>query len=120
MYIVYLNGDYQNGGKKMKRKLCILMLFLIVVQTFVACSNGDDSSDMANTTAFESTEVTTAEPEDALEARAKVSDELPEKDFGGEEFNMVSQTWTLTDAWAEDETGDVIEDAVYSRNRASM
>jgi len=102
----------------MKRKLCILMLFVIVVQTFVACSNGDDSSDMANTTAFESTEVTTAEPEDALEARAKVSDELPEKNFGGEEFNMVSQTWTLTDAWAEDETGDVIEDAVYSRNRA--
>ncbi len=44
---------------------------------------------------------------------------LPEADFNNETVNILlrSTSWTPTDIWAETETGEALNDAVYRRNR---
>ena len=56
----------------------------------------------------------------------RLSPDLPDKDFEGYEFTFLTRTindpdwvdWDFTDIFAEEETGDVINDATYRRNRA--
>ncbi len=45
---------------------------------------------------------------------------LPDADYGGYEFRMIEKedVWTLSGIWAESENGDILNDAVYRRNRA--
>ncbi|MGI6743060.1 MAG: hypothetical protein ACOX4O_05275 [Eubacteriales bacterium] len=66
------------------------------------------------------TEAETTAPEtlSELEARAAVPDELPEADFGGYNYRIVcenDQSWYY---YNEEQTGDVINDAVFLRNAA--
>jgi len=101
-----------------KKLLTLLLLGSMLLTTVLTSCAAEDNTASDGTTAPDTTAAeTTAEPVDSLEARASVSDGLPDMDFNGEEFHMVTQTMTITDAWAEAETGDIIEDAVYNRNR---
>ena len=55
-------------------------------------------------------------------AGSKISSEAPEKDFENYEYRILSRgesytLWEGTDAAAEEENGDLINDAVYKRNR---
>ncbi len=103
------------------RGVAAVLLLSLTLPLFAACGGGGEPADTvpavpsdAETAAAE--ETTTAAP-DSIEARAAVSDGLPDKDFAGADFHMVSQIWTGSDAYVDEETGDVIEDAVYARNR---
>ena len=63
------------------------------------------------------TEAVTEEP-DALELRKQVPDDLGEHDFGGYEFRVVTCDDKGDYVVMEEETGDVIDDAVFQRNIA--
>ena len=49
---------------------------------------------------------------------------MPERDFAGHAFTILANStaynsyWYSKDIWVEEETGDLINDAVYARNRA--
>jgi len=86
-------------NKKQSFALCLALLML----ASVACANETP----ADTTDAETT-TTVAQEETTLP--------LPEVDYGGQEFNLY--LWSNGKLPVEEENGDVVNDAIYRRNRA--
>ena len=113
----------------LRRAAALILAAALLVTAFTACSGGSRSDSALSTTAGTAeadTTETAAETEalDPLEARALVSDELGEYDFGGYNFRcVVDQGGSGLEVGRgrllviEEATGDVIDDAVYARNR---
>lgn len=99
----------------MKRLLCFILLAAVLTSVF-ACS-GKDAETEVTETASESVETTV---EDPYAARKAVSDDLPQEDYDGYAFTVYLRTAEAKnrDFFAESENGDVVNDAVYSRNRS--
>lgn len=93
----------------MKRAIALLLLAAICTGT-IACG-GTVTPESADTTA--SADQTTA-------VETSIYDAIPEKDFGGEEFKIYSyassQSYNDAEYLTAEQTGEVIDDAVYMRN----
>jgi len=86
-----------------KKTICTLLALAILLASTTACG-GTASTD---TTADTTPEVTTEPPRD----------DLPDMTFGGETFNILCRTeWAYE--FDVEETGDVVDDAIWARNRA--
>ena len=98
--------------KIMSRITALLFAGLLLA----SCS--DTAAPTADTNNADDTAATEAvtEPADMLEARKQISDDLPEKDYGGADFPIVTYNYTHTDYIAEQETGALINDAIFRRN----
>lgn len=96
----------------MKKLICILLIIFMTV-SFIACAS--DTPEAAVTTAL--TEETTAA--DDWSERYLVKEELPDSDYEGYKFTIYlrSDVGLHEDFDAETETGDIVNDAVYRRNR---
>lgn len=98
----------------MKRKLTA---FLLIVAMLAAVSCGSGGSNTPVTSSPESE--TTAEPES--DPRLSISDDLPEVDLEGYEFRILPAYYGKTPVvplYAPDESsGDVVDDAIFDRNR---
>ena len=92
----------------MKAKHFILPTLLIALLCASCAANGSNS----NITDSVTDTTNTVETEDAL------TDNLPEADFGGAVYNILTQTQSDADFLAESETGSAINDAVFRRNTA--
>ncbi len=90
--------------------LCLLLL--------MSCGDGaqDDSVTTDVNTGTDTTAVDTAELTE-MQKRALLKDDLPEKSFGGKQFRISTKEGTLYEIDIEEETGDLIDDALYARNR---
>jgi ABC-type glycerol-3-phosphate transport system substrate-binding protein len=89
----------------MKAKARILSIILIISSLSVACGGKEPSGDTTSAIGITS-DTTDVE-----------TDRLPDKDYSGREVNMLVRTEFLYEFRAE-ESGDVVDDAVYARNRA--
>ncbi len=102
-------------------RITAALLSLLTLAGLASCGDTADAGG-TQTNPVVTEAVTTAEtaPADSLEARKLVSDDVPELDFGGEEFCIAFQEYYYTDALPTEaqETGDTINDAVYRRNMA--
>lgn len=96
------------------RKIAFLLL-ISMLASLAAC--GGDAPTADTTASADTTVPAVTEEPDALEARKLVDDELPEKDFGGKEFLILGEASKEKDMEIEETTGDVVDDAVHSRNR---
>lgn len=97
----------------MKRAISLLLLCSIIL---AGCGQtADTQNDTTKSDTQTDTITDTAELSD-LEKRQLVSDDLPEKDFGGREFNIISRT-NFTYEFDAEQSGDVLDDAIYNRNR---
>ena len=98
------------------KKLALLLLCALLIPAAVACSSG--SGDTAADTS--SAETTTAETTAEVTSEEKVTDDLPALDFKGYEFKVSTRyapiyfNHTLD---TPEETGDVVNDAIFQRNR---
>jgi len=105
---------------KLSRILAALLALLTISGMFASCSS-DTGDNTADTTASDIAETTAAEstPKDSLDARKLVTDDVPELDFGGKDFRIFYQKRYTTDAVppAGEENGEIINDAVYQRNK---
>ncbi|MBQ8509561.1 MAG: hypothetical protein IJ493_06595 [Clostridia bacterium] len=102
----------------MKRKISLILLFTTLLTTALSCS--DTPSQSTDTTVSGGT---TAQPVDTKElsffdAHAAAQDDLPEADFGGEEFLIGINTYCETGFYTEETTGESLSDAIYDRNKA--
>ena len=108
-----------------KKKLLALLLALLMASSAVGCASdnaadgaADTTAPAADNTALEETEPVETEPEYVM------WENLPETTFDGFEFKIVEYTpgkdtgATILHGDAEEVTGEVINDAIYNRNRA--
>ncbi|MBR5871664.1 MAG: hypothetical protein IKZ09_11580 [Clostridia bacterium] len=103
-----------------KLRLCAAILALASVgAAFVSCGSSDPA-DTPTTKADNAAETAAA----TEEVTTDYMPELPAKDYGGDEFLILTSNesddngvdWVTKDIYAEATTGDVITDAVYERN----
>ena len=88
----------------MKKSTALLAALLVMAQ-LAAC--GSQPSEAP---------VTTGDTSVAEDTKANVFDGLPQKTYGGREFNFLIRETEYDDYYIEQETGDVLDDAVYRRN----
>lgn len=93
------------------KKFISLTLLVALLLSQIACS---DNSEQQNETSSEDTSFDTT-----VESSDEISDDLPEVTFDGRTFTTLTYTSVEMDYVAED-TGDVVNDAVYKRNRDVM
>ncbi len=96
--------------KKTKKLMCLLLVAMIL--TAVSCADSGDGGQSADTTTATNEVVDT-------ETTAEVNP-IEDEDFGGAEFKVLSisrEGVTPDEFYIEAETGDVLEDAIYTRNR---
>ncbi|MGM9626308.1 MAG: hypothetical protein ACI3XM_11455 [Eubacteriales bacterium] len=90
---------------------CLTLALLAANAALFSC--GGSSDQPADGTKSVSTDATEAVTEDNLPKL-----QLPASDFGGQEFKLLTTVHAAYEYVAEEETGDIVEDAVYKRNRA--
>ena len=100
--------------------VCILGFALVI--SLVSCNDLQETSD-------DGPDETTVQSNDDSDGNAteqeRLYPDLPDNDFEGYEFTFVTRTinnpdwadWNHRDIYAEEQTGDLINDAVYIRNR---
>lgn len=93
--------------KRALSTLCLMCVLLSMPANF-ACGNNATTEDTTDNSDF--TETTTEE----VTTEQDIKSTLPTADFGGDEFNIF--LWEYTQMAATEETGDIINDAVYRRN----
>ena len=100
------------------RSTAILLVLCSLCGAFASCGDSKEPSGTDTKANTDTTSDDTAEL-DSLEARKLVSDDVPELNFGGKDFRIFYQKRYTTDAVPEinEETGDIINDAIFRRNR---
>ena len=93
------------------KKILPAILAVSVFASLAACSDGGAAADG-----------TASVPNDTAATEAVVTDGLPEVDMNGFVFRVYNNskekmTWTNTTLDVESLTGDILEDAIYTRNR---
>ena len=90
-------------------------LLLIALLAATAC--GSQPND-AETTASDSD--TTTQPEETVDERYQIKEELPEKNYNDYSVRILMRDSTspdwIGDMFSESETGEIISDAIYNRN----
>ena len=110
----------------MKRTLSILLALLMLLSitaTAIGCGNKSGTESEAtivagddNAPASEAT-TTAAETESPYDANGYLKDSIdPNVNFGGETFHILAWEHSLPEFEAEEQTGNVIENALYTRN----
>ena len=102
-----------------KIKKWIYVLFMIFAAVSLSCC-GNDGGGAAENIPSENDVNLDIPDEEAVETAEEISDGLPEADWNGRAFRILSRACCeshVQEVWQESETGDVIDDAVYKRNR---
>lgn len=133
------------GGKYMKKNISfksfsmilkMLMIFILCVMasalliSMVSCSKNtgtetDDNSGSGENAGSIDDNAQEDEPDISETEASRILSEAPERNFEGYNFRILSRQavsdnhhWEAKDIVADEETGDVINDAVYRRNTA--
>ena len=105
----------------MKKNLRLISAFLLgasALAALSACGSGTASQAEGNNAPIGSEAAAETEAPDMLDARKSVSDGLPEKDYGGKEFRVLTYDYVKADFVTDGgETGALINDVTYRRNR---
>lgn len=88
------------------KKSTALLAALLAMSQLAACGGQPSEAHDTTTSDTSATEST----------KADVFDGLPQKTYGGREFNFLIRETEYDDYYVEQETGDVLDDAVYRRN----
>lgn len=93
----------------MRKRYLWLFLAALTVLPCISCAEEASGSEITGTEAGQT---------ESEETRS-VNDDIPELSFDGASFRTIIQSSTIKDMYAEEQTGDVLLDAVYLRNRAA-
>lgn len=98
-------------------KIIAFILAILLAVSLAACGS-DVQNEAAQTTAAPAQSPVT-EYEEEFSDRKNAKDNIGSYDFGGEAFNIVLSTEQMEEPYlAENETGDLVNDAVYRRTLA--
>ena len=101
----------------MKKSLLIPLTLSLLLSSFAACGEKEPGeTDAPDTVANTDTAAADTETETEETGRT-LQDEVPELNFDGTVFRTIVQDSTLYDIYAAEETGDMLNDAIYYRTR---
>ncbi|MHB1150820.1 MAG: hypothetical protein ACYCWE_11050 [Eubacteriales bacterium] len=102
---------------KLRRNVSLLLAFIMLIG-FSACGKPTEEEQTNEETLIDSPQTVSEEP-DLLEARKLVGDNLPEADFNGSPYTVLTynDTRIIYFVAEEAENGDIVNDALYTRNR---
>jgi len=101
----------------MKRSVPALLLALLMAANAAACGSGSAPSGDTTAASAESGSDTAADP---VITRENTPDTLPELDYGGKAVRILSRggdSYRNLEMGPDEENGDVVSDALFSRNR---
>ena len=99
------------------KKTTSVTLLVSILFSAVACSeSGKELQENKNTSSDASVSTTCGADEST--DRDSISDDLPEKDYGGTVFTILDRTDLDYEFAAEEENADLMNDAIYRRNVA--
>ncbi len=99
----------------MKRWMAAVLACLVLAGALASCA-ANNQDDIVTTAPADTTSAAadvTTEPE-----TPQIPDNLPEENYDGYTFRMFLRPGYYGDMWREAETGEMLNDAVYARNRA--
>ena len=105
---------------KTGKTISALLAALLTASAVTACSNVPAGSDVPADNAASSggdVAVEETEAEETKDARLSVSDNLPEMDFGGQDFRVLTTTSKEFQFRVDELNGEVTNDAIYNRNQ---
>ena len=100
----------------MKKLLSSVLALMMIASAAVSCGESASSPVPAQTAAQTGGPAPAEETTEAPETDPL--DLLPDEDFGGRKFNILLREGFEYEFVSEEETGDIINDAIYQRNRA--
>jgi len=94
-----------------KRIVLLILTIFCIVSAFVACQNIENGNNLQSG----GNDVS----ETIVDLADIYADDLPDYNFNGAPFrmNVLDQTWLTLAYYAEEDTGDLINDAAFARNR---
>ncbi|MDD4773674.1 MAG: hypothetical protein PHZ09_08725 [Eubacteriales bacterium] len=96
------------------RLVSLLLAVCVTASVLIACSSGaEDGTQPADV------ETGATEAETGIDRKNAAAD-LPEKDYQGQNFTVLTTEGMEYEIWAEELNGEVTNDAVYSRNSGIM
>ena len=98
----------------LNRRAAFVLSLILTASASLSCQSGAPANNdtTSDTTPADTTTLS------AEEARQLIDDGLPERDYGGEDFNITINTYCESGFHAEELTGDVLSDSIYERNKA--
>ena len=118
------------SSKKIIRFIALFIILALIVPMVAACSNkpaeqtgNDDKNDnKAENESQNAEDIEQIEPPTPTEAEIRILPDLPEKNFNGYEFKIITSDYKadsnmVQEIGAEEENGDPINDAIYARNK---
>ncbi|MCL1859048.1 MAG: extracellular solute-binding protein [Oscillospiraceae bacterium] len=104
----------------MIKRLSALIIALVIIISIISCGNdsGNNTKDIKNNEnngeAEMQNDAQSGEPE--MTDPRDIPDNLPEADLGGRDFNILCHEMLTVEFVAEEENGDIVNDALYKRN----
>ena len=93
------------------KRILALLLAIALAASVTACGQDAGTKD---TEAGDGTTVSDSVSEEASDTG--ISDELPEKNYGGRTFTVATDDYMVDDYISDSETGEIVNDAIFRRN----
>ncbi len=104
----------------MKKTLCLILCLLMAGSLLASCGSGETEKEQTETTP--SAESAADTESESVEETENFDPGLPETDFEGRTFSFLTKStetyneWAETSLFSEGTNGEVLNDAVYTRN----
>lgn len=107
-----------NTGENAMKNIRFLAALLAALTLALSACGGTQGTAADDTTTDKTTSADTDDTTPAETDRSQVKDNLPEKDYGGDKFTILYRNEWAYEFIADEENGDILNDAVFRRNRA--
>ena len=98
---------------KCRKLLALLLAAVLASSGLVGCGSAEPEAETNGSAGDAAVETT---PRDTETTRDQISDNLPDKDFGGRNFHLLTRQNYFHKFMPEDMTGEAVNDALYARN----
>ena len=109
--------------KNIKKVIVMLCVLALILPILISCG-GDNTEISQNDAVARNENELESDSENDIAAeiqdlRLLISDDLPEMDFNGADFNIIYPTWSMYNDYyfSEEEIGEKLYDAIYSRQK---
>lgn len=99
-----------------RTRFTFILSLILASSALFSC--GGETKEASGTTASDTTSEAVTSELSIEDQRKLIDDELPDMDYGGEEFNITVNSYCESGFFSDELSGDQLSDAIYNRNKA--